>query len=361
MTQILVDRTCRRQHIPRLADDMRDGNALIHGTGLIGASVGLGLRGAGWEVRGWDPDPEALAGALARGAISSVVPGPGEYSDDADLIVLSGPLTGIVESLGELRTTTLVTDVAGVKMPVIEAARGVPHFVGGHPMAGGSTSGAALATSHLFHGATWVLTTDNASEEDLTRMEGVVNSLGANPLRMTASEHDEAVARISHLPHILAAALMSGADERSKILAGGGFRDLTRVAASETGWWTEVIAANSARILEAIGDLEDGLAWWRTTLEADDSASVTEALDEARRRRVGLGEHHRQVRVVLFDRPGEIATVGQALEASGANVRDFQLRHGEHGGGGILTISVTPSTVDRLRSALHEMGLTLDG
>jgi prephenate dehydrogenase len=291
-----------------------------------------------------------------------MMPDPTTGVEDADLIVLAAPLSGIIQGLSELRTGALVTDVAGVKTPVVEAARQVPRFVGGHPMAGGSTSGPSLATSHLFQGATWVLTTDTAQVGDLTMMEEVVRSLGANPTRMTASGHDEAVARISHLPHLLAAALMRSvaADEVARTLAGGGFRDLTRVAASETGWWTEVIAANSTPLIDAIAGLEDQLAWWRTALAAGDRATLQGALDEARLSRAGLGEHHQQIKVVLYDRPGEIAIVGHALEASGADVRDFQLRHGEHGGGGVLTISVTSDTVETLRSALLGMGLTVD-
>ena len=361
MPPILPHPVQPRQDRPTLAVSTMP-NALIHGTGLIGASIGLGLRSAGWRVVGWDPDPAALDVAMRRGAIAAAAHGPDDGTSDTDLLLLAGPPSATVASLSFLDTPALVTDVAGVKSGVVTAASDLPRFVGGHPMAGGASSGAALASSHLFHGATWVLTTDGARDQDLEVMEGVVRSLGANPSRMTAADHDAAVARISHLPHILAAALMSvaGQDEQTIKLAGGGFRDLTRIAAADPDWWVEVLTANRVDLGRVISDLEAELARWKSRLEGGDPAPVAEALSLASRARTTLGEHHSQVKVVLYDRPGEIAGVGHALEASGANVRDFQLRHGEHGGGGILTISVTPATADRLREALEAEGFTVE-
>jgi prephenate dehydrogenase len=334
--------------------------AVIHGTGLIGASIGLALRHAGWDVIGWDPDPAALATASRRGALTEVTDDPTRHS--ADLVVVAAPPSQIMARLESLRTDALVTDVAGVKGPVVTTAAHLPHFVGGHPMAGGATSGPDLASSRLFHGAGWVLTTDGVSEADLLFMEDVVRSCGANPIRMTAAEHDAAVALISHLPHLTAAALMNLglAEPHALALAGGGFRDLTRVAGSETDWWTEVLVANATEILRAIGGLEAGLGGYRRALENGDRDHLRELLEVAREGRRGLGEHHTQVRVVLLDRPGEIARVGHALEATRADVRDFQLRHGEHGGGGILTISVSPDTAQALGQALRDEGFEIE-
>ncbi|MCI0543238.1 MAG: prephenate dehydrogenase/arogenate dehydrogenase family protein [Actinobacteria bacterium] len=334
--------------------------AHILGTGLIGASIGLALRHAGWETVGWDPDPMALQLAESRSAI--VRPGGKEPEAGVDLVVLAAPPSEIVETLATLETTALVTDVAGVKGSVVAAAAHLPRFVGGHPMAGGAGGGAALASSRLFHGASWVLTTDGAADADLTSMEDIVRSLGANPLRMTAAEHDAAVAVISHLPHLLAATLMRMAsnDERGLALAGGGFRDLTRVAGSETGWWTEILLSNAGEVGEAIRGIETELARLSQALASGDRETLRSILEQARTARAGLGEHHTQVRVVLVDRPGEIARVGHALERSRADVRDFQLRHGEHGGGGILTISVSPATAEVLGLALLEEGFEVE-
>ena len=334
---------------------MTSPRAIIHGTGLLGASVGLGLRSQGWEVAGWDPDPDAMSEASRRGAIGEQLDGPETKSD---LLVMAAPPDAIVASLGDLNTDTLVTDIAGVKLPIVAAAANLPHFVGGHPMAGGETTGASLATRTMFHGATWVLTSDDADSDDIVRMEEIVRSLGANPLVMTAEEHDAAVARVSHLPHVLAAALMRlvEADPATLSLAGGGFRDLTRIAAGDSTWWAEVLTANAEQVSASIEDLQRALDRWRRIVGEDGEGELDTELEAARVARSGLGEHHTQVRVVLLDRPGEIARVGHALETSRVDVRDFQLRHGEHGGGGILTISVKGEGKDALTVALIDEG-----
>jgi prephenate dehydrogenase len=340
---------------PNLAFPMSSRRAIIHGTGLLGASVGLALRTQGWEVAGWDPDPEALTEATRRGAIGAMLDAP---ATDADLLVLAAPPDAIVSSLASLETGALVTDIAGVKTPIVAAASHLPHFVGGHPMAGGETSGAALATRTMFHGATWVLTSDGSEPGDIATMADVVGSFGANPLVMTAADHDIAVARVSHLPHVLAAALMRLVDmDRSSLaLAGGGFRDLTRIAAGDSTWWAEVLTANAEQVDASIAALQETLHGWRRIIAENPDGALDSELEAARLVRAGLGEHHTQVRVVLLDKPGEIARVGHALETSRVDVRDFQLRHGEFGGGGILTISVKGEGKDALTMALVDEG-----
>lgn len=340
---------------------MNSKSALVRGTGLLGASMGLALRAQGWRVGGWDPDPSALAEALRRGAIELVVE-PGS-AFDAELIVLAAPPEAIIHSLGEMQTGSLVTDVAGIKASVVTAASHLPHFVGGHPMAGGETSGPGMAQSSMFHGARWILTTDGADEPDLATMSEIVRSLGANPVVMTAAEHDAAVARVSHLPHVLAAALVQLADEdgRALDLAGGGFRDLTRVAAADSGWWSEVLTANATELVGSLEELKTLVEAWQQSISSGDDLQLRRLLDRAREIRAGLGEHDAQVRVVLLDRPGEIARVGHALEGSRVDVRDFQIRHGEHGGGGVLTISVRKGGREALSAALRAEGFELQG
>lgn len=334
---------------------MKDRTATVLGTGLLGASVGLALRSQGWSVSGWDPNSGALEGAVERGAIEMPLDDPTRLA--GDLIVLAAPPRAILETLSSLDTDALVTDIAGVKAPVVQAAAHLPHFVGGHPMAGGETSGPALAASSLFQGATWVLTTDGAGDGDLSTLTDLVASFGANPVVMTADEHDAAVARVSHLPHLLAAALMrlTVSDEASLGLAGGGFRDLTRIAAGDSRWWAEVLTANADQVGASIDRLQEALETWRASLSSGDG-DLGRMLEDARTARLGLGEHNTPVRVVLVDEPGEIARVGHALEQSRVDVRDFQLRHGEHGGGGVLTISVRAEGRDALTMALISEG-----
>jgi len=335
--------------------------AAILGTGLIGTSVGLSLRAMGWFVTGWDPDPAALAGALELEAIDAAAVDRPEAIGQADLVVLAGPPGAVVAGLAELATNALVTDVAGVKLPVVEAAGHLAHFVGGHPMAGREHAGPGAASASLFRGASWILCNDGASDADLTRMNGIVKGLGAVPIAMTAAEHDAAVAAISHLPQVLASVLvqLAGGDPHALDLAAGSFRDLTRVALSEPAWWAELLVANQVHVREALGSLAETLDTWAFALEEGDIDRLAAQLEEARRVRRAMAPPVVEVGVVLEDRPGELGAVGRALSASAVDVRDLQLRHGPHGGGGVLTLSVRPEESEALRAALEAEGFEL--
>ncbi|MEX2655081.1 MAG: prephenate dehydrogenase/arogenate dehydrogenase family protein [Acidimicrobiia bacterium] len=334
--------------------------AAVLGTGLIGTSVAIALRTAGWHVRGYDPDGTALDLATRMEGVD-----PCETIDEAvagaDLVVLAGPVGAIVETLGTIETDALVTDVAGVKRPVVEAGGSVRRFVGGHPMAGRESAGPEGASGGMFRGAIWVLTTDGASDADLMEMSAIVQSLGAVPVQMTALAHDRAVAAASHIPHLTAASLVSlvNREEGARALVAGGFRDLTRVAASDPGWWSEVLVANRDAVAEELRLLAGSLTELAGLVEAEDRDAVYHRLDDAQRLRRGMTAPVAAVRVILEDRPGEIAEVGKALADSGVDLRDLQLRHAIHGGGGVLTLSVKPVDAKKLRAALAASGFRL--
>ena len=338
-------------------------SAAVVGTGLIGASVGVGLKVAGWEVTGWDTSREHLDQAASIGAVGPVS-SLEEAVDGAELVVLAASPRGIVSILSDLRTEALVTDVAGIKQPVVQAACGLSRFVGGHPMAGREVSGPLGASGDLFRGATWVLTTDHSAPEDLERLSGVVRLLGAQPVEMTAAQHDHVVALVSHLPMVLAASLveeLGAAGPSADALVAGGFRDLTRIALSSSDWWADLLVANRSSLASALRKMSAGLQGWAEQLEAEKRPWVTDVLGSARRTRTKLAPPVEGVGVLLEDRPGEIAHVGQALAVSGVDLRDLQLRHATHGGGGVLTLSVRPEEAPSLRRALIAEGFRLLG
>ena len=154
--------------------------AALLGTGLIGASIGIGLRSQGWIVVGWDPDEDAGKGAIRCGAVDRLAPSVDQAMTGADLVVLAGPPVAIEDQLRSLDTEVLITDVAGVKAPMVVAGRHLKHFVAGHPMAGRESSGPAGASGSLFRGATWVLCTDNAHPADLAAIEAIVTGTGSD-------------------------------------------------------------------------------------------------------------------------------------------------------------------------------------
>jgi prephenate dehydrogenase len=332
----------------------------VLGTGLIGTSVALGLSEVGWDTIGWDPVPAVVSSVRDLGSFDALAATPVEAVTGADLVVLAGPPSSVPGLLGEMETSALVTDVAGVKAGIVEAGRGLDHFVSSHPMAGREVSGPQAASPSLFRGAVWVVITDGTVAADLDRLETIVASLGANPIRMTAAEHDDAVAVISHLPQVLAAALVAEAAEHPAGLglASGSFRDLTRVAASSPELWTELLVENGEPLATVIEAYAARLHRWARAVRKG-SPDVAEALATAGELRRGLAPPAVAVAVALADQPGELAKVGHALETSKVDVRDLQLRHATHGGGGILTLSVRPGEAETLRSALAAEGLLL--
>jgi prephenate dehydrogenase len=334
----------------------------VLGTGLIGASLGMALRGRGSDVVGWDPSPESLQTALGRGAVDRVAPELGRAVVDVDLIVLAGPLQANLETLAQLETTALVTDVTSVKGPFAGVAPAPTRFVGGHPMAGREHAGPAAASAGLFRGAPWVICDDDADDDDLAAITAMVASIGANPVVMSAAQHDRVVASVSHLPQLLAVALVNrvATNPDAADLVSGSFRDLTRVASTESGWWPEVLAANADAVSGALDDLIAYLHHLRQEIQAADLSTLGNELDHARSHRAHMAPPLSVVRVVLQDRPGEIASVGHALQTSHVDVRDLQLRHAVHGGGGILTLSVRPGEMETLKAALATEGFSLE-
>lgn len=211
-------------------------------------------------------------------------------------------------------------------------------------MAGREHAGPRAASAALFRGATWILCSDGASPGDLARMQEVVTSVGAVPVVMTAAEHDAAVATISHLPQVLASVLvrLAAEDPHALDLAAGSFRDLTRVALSEPAWWADLLMINQNEVRNVLGSLVEALGDWSSALEGGAVEQLATELQSARHVRRAMAPPVVAVGVIMQDRPGELGAVGRALAAGGVDVRDLQLRHGPHGGGGVLTLSVRP-------------------
>lgn len=331
--------------------------AAVIGVGLIGGSIAAGLRAMGWHVVGHDADPDIAARSIQLGLIDSHDDSIASAIDGADLVVVAAPPKATIEIVASLTTDAVVMDVAGVKEAVVAVSGHLPRFVGTHPMAGRETSGPEAASPALFSGASWVVV-DGAPEDAGAVVLEVVEGLGARPILMGAAQHDRAVALISHLPQVVASALLAtaAADDASLDLAAGSFRDLTRVGASEPLGWVEILKTNDEAVLHAIGALRERLSAIEAAIVSRDDSLLT-MLTTARDTRRALGSPVAHVRVALADRPGELAKVGHAFEASGVDIRDIQMRHAPYGGGGVLTLSVRPGEEGALQLALESEGL----
>ncbi|MGI9586094.1 MAG: prephenate dehydrogenase/arogenate dehydrogenase family protein [Acidimicrobiia bacterium] len=339
---------------------MTSRSAGVIGTGLIGGSIAAGLVEAGWSVAGYDPDPDVRSKAQSLGLVDHTVGSIDAVVDaEPDLIVVAAPPKATIEVLSSLGTTTTVMDVSAVKTAILAAGSHLPGFVGTHPMAGRETSGPRAASAALFQGASWVVVEGAAPGPAETVVE-VVSTLGARPIHMTADEHDRAVALISHLPHLVAGALLSAVEQQpgSLDLAAGSFRDLTRVASSQPLPWVEILKTNDRAVLAAVGAMRETLAAIESAIVSEDD-SLLSLLDAARETRAALGSPVAQVRIALADKPGELARVGHAFETAGVDIRDIQMRHAPYGGGGVLTLAVRQGEQGALVHALERENLLI--
>lgn len=331
----------------------------VVGTGLIGGSVGLAARARGnLEVVGFDADRRSLAAAEARNAISRSAGSLAEAADGADLMVIATPVDLIPDVADEIAAvvapTTVVTDVGSTKSEVVARAAAAlgPRFVGGHPMAGSERHGIDAAEATLFDDAWWILTpTHETSASAYSTVSDLVATVGGRPVAVGPDVHDSLVARLSHVPQLAASAIVTvaaAAGDREPLLglAGNGFRDVTRIAASNPDLWIAIIRSNARSVLEGLSGLGDRLAWISDAIEAGRWDELRSFMDAARTARVELFAKPVYtgapvaLELMIPDRPGVLAEVTTAAGDIGANIEDLRIIHSTEGGQGRLELVV---------------------
>jgi prephenate dehydrogenase len=343
--------------------------ALVVGTGLIGGSIALGLRRRGWHVSGIDADEDRPYDALEQGVIDAVGDDP-----EAEVIFVAVPATSVSEVVLRLlndsdrRQDAVVTDVSGVKQAIVAEADH-PRFIGGHPMAGSEQIGLRGADSDLFAGAVWVLTPTAVTDlESFDRLKGVVMSLGADVLVLSAADHDRLVAKVSHVPHLVAATLMNaardGAEQDGALLrlAAGGFRDMTRVAAGHPGIWPDICAENASAIVAALDGLLGDLSAMRDRVAAQDREGLLDVLQTASAARRNLParvvrpEHLAELRIPVPDRAGVLAEITSLAADAGIGIYDIEIAHSAEGPRGVLILVVDGADAETLLAAVEAKG-----
>jgi len=265
----------------------------VIGVGLLGGSVGLAAKAAHERVKviGIGRRQASLDRALASGAIDVGVLDTAEGVASAELVVLATPLgmygPHLAAMSGRLKRGAVVTDVGSTKGLAVKLAESIlgpgGPFVGSHPMAGGERKGVEFARADLFRNATCIVTPTAATPPPLVRrVERFWRSLGAVTARMSPRGHDQAVGRVSHLPHLLAALSTNLQTAASLELAGPGFLDTTRIASGDPEMWREIVLANRSAILAALDEADEQLAALRDMLEARDGAAIQEYLASAK-------------------------------------------------------------------------------
>lgn len=337
----------------------------IVGVGLIGGSVGIAARTAGWQVLGVD-SPEVLETAVEVGAVDQA--SSLDEVRGADLIVLAAPISRILSVLGALAPSdALITDVGSTKAMIVREAQGrrLQRFVGGHPMAGSQMAGVGHASGDLFRDARYFLTPGVETRPDAYAevTQFVRQDLGAVPTAVDPEKHDLLMAALSHLPHLLAVALLSVTSQISPealAFAGPSFRDLTRVGAANPGLWSDILAENAGavrHVLEAftraMTELEDQIT---------DRAQIAARFSQAGEAYEALGGilietsgHNVEVAIPVENRPGMFAQVTTLMGSNDINILDLYVQHSNsHRAAVVLTLDA--EVVGRAISLLGKAG-----
>ena len=267
--------------------------------GLLGGSLALAIRERlrGVEIRVWARREESAEKALAWGMADAASTDAAAIARGADLIVFCMPIGAMPEVARQIaevvRREALVTDVGSVKQPVVERLgaifRGRAEFVGSHPMAGSDQAGIEAARGDLFEGAVTILTPgEGTRQETVQALANFWESVGCRVAIATARVHDEAVALISHLPHLAAAVLVQTALRENPAALdwrGNGFLDTTRVASGPPAMWAEILLENREAVKKAIHAMIENLSEVTKLLDAEETGAVEHYLAEARHTR----------------------------------------------------------------------------
>jgi prephenate dehydrogenase len=325
--------------------------------------VGIAAKAAGWEAVGVD-EPAVLERAIEMGAIDRA--STMKEVRGADLVMLAAPISRVAALIQDLAPTdALITDAASTKMKIVrEAETRNLRFVGGHPMAGSQLSGVTNARKDLFHGARYFLTpTRRTDPEDYREVAQFVRqTLGAVPTAVDPEKHDLLVAALSHLPHLMAVALLKVASDISPealTFAGPSFRDLTRVGASNPALWSDILAENAPALGEALGAFAGAMAQFgseisnRKSIE-DRFRAAREAYDALGGILVEKGGENVEIAVPVENRPGILARVTTLMGSNDINILDLYVRHSNTERAALvltLDADVAPVAQDLLREA----------
>ena len=351
-------------------------SALIVGAGLIGTSLGLALRNAGADVL--FQDSNASNAALANDLVGSASISGGEIESPA-LIVVATPISAIPALVSDLLNkyqNSIVMDVGGLKSKVHnelkELTVNLAHYVSVHPMAGREVSGPGAARADLFEGRAWIVTpAQGSSERAVAAARSLGEVTGSTVYELDAQAHDEAMALVSHFPQMVASLLGSTlarsignqAAEEQLALAGQGLRDTSRLAASDSAFWSELLIANSLVDAALLRNLAEEAIELATALESGRAEKVRSILDTGRAGQAKIpGKHGAKARdytylpVVINDAPGQLALLFEECARAGVNVEDLSIEHSPGQATGLITLALSEQDAFTLQKHLTTTG-----
>lgn len=267
----------------------------IIGLGLMGGSLALGLKEACQSISGYDVDPDAIAQAVDRGIIHRSIDLRGDH---VDLLILAAPVSAILDWLDRVPAIFSgefhLLDLGSTKTHIVARMQALPDRIsplGGHPMCGKETSGLGAADENLYHGCLFALMPlERTRVSTLNLAQEMITTLQARSLILDPQDHDRAVAAISHLPYLLASTLMDTVmhldDEIAWMLAASGFRDTTRLAASDVTMLLDILKSNRAEVLTALAGAQSSLQETTGLIEHEDWETLRAKLEAVRAKRV---------------------------------------------------------------------------
>lgn len=336
----------------------------IIGTGLMGGSLALALmqNRAVKRLVVHDISPETRVMARELGVGHEVSDSPLEAARGCDLLVLATPLGSMTKLFKHIAPAladgAVVTDIGSAKLKLTSAIEEMApegvFYVGGHPMTGSEQSGLGSARADLYRDCYYILTPTAGTDVDaFRRLHALLGELGARVISMDPESHDRAMATISHVPHLLSLLLMEMAErQREKMknlftLAAGGFRDMTRIAASSPELWIDVCMENREFIVDRLLEYGIGITELVEVLDTGDRHRLRKKFEKARHARAELFaragteiEELFEVHLPVPDEPGVISTISTAVGALGVNIEDIGITHPLEGETGILSLKI---------------------
>jgi len=334
----------------------------IIGLGVIGGSLGLAIKQniPRVIVTGFDKKNK-MTSALQRDAIDFGAESLFASIHDADIIFLCTPVNTILATLPDIavhcKSDAIVTDVGSTKFEIVRAAKKIFRsngtFIGGHPMAGSEGKGIEYSDAMLFQNATYVLCADAKLQRKILPLSSLLHTIGARVLFLSASDHDKIAATISHLPQLVAVAMMNMAGKKNNAhpgylqLAAGGFRDITRIASSPYEMWRDILSSNAHEIRKIMHEFSILLAQFEKDLSLPSQRKkFAQRFTKAKTFRDAIPEKSKgflhplfEVYISVDDRPGVLSSLTTALYKANINIKDIELLKIRDGRGGTFRLS----------------------
>lgn len=354
------------------------------GLGLIGGSIARALKKSVPDVRivAYDVNRETLLLAKKEGVADATASAIDESFSDCDYLFLCAPVQRNDDNLAAvkevMKTDCLLTDVGSVKTAIHEAVREAGlegRFIGGHPMAGSERVGFANSRASLLENAYYILTpTDCVPDEKVEHYRNLVTGMGAIPLILDYEKHDYVTAAISHLPHVIAASLVNlvrdsdSEDGIMKMVAAGGFKDITRIASSSALMWQQICLSNTANISALLADYMEDLKAFQAMLDAKAEPDLYDHFENARIYRdsfisasSGPIKRAYNISVDIDDKSGALARIATLLAEQGLSIKNIGITHNRESDDGVLKVEFyEEASMNRAREILAGKGYHVD-